>query len=145
VRRLQILFTAVIVTIAAAAVATSFQWAFRTRVFPLAVAVAAAAFALAHLVTVARPRPSSEAAEDNQDERLPLRESARFSAWLLGYAAGIWALGFLVAGIAVTLIYMLVERRESVLATGLMCAALAALLWGLDVYAGVGFPSPALL
>jgi hypothetical protein len=147
-RRLQIGFAALLVVVAIVAVTTSLQWGFRTRVFPLVVGVAAAAFALVHLAGLARPSASPVETSPQlgaDEDALPLRASMRFSGWLLLYAGCIWAFGFMVGGIAVTLVYMLLERRESPLTTALMCTGLGVMLWALDTLAGVGFPPAALL
>jgi uncharacterized membrane protein YedE/YeeE len=151
VKRLQTVFACLLVALALAAVGVSTTWEFRTSIFPMVVGIAGVVFALGHLVTlVAANGATGSAGEESlenapADDALPLRSAVRFLAWLLAYVTAIWALGFLVGGVGVTAVYMLLERRESVVATGLMSMGIGALLWGLDAFAGLRFPAPALL
>lgn len=105
-------------------------WAEIARLFPLAVAVPGLILALLAVVLPARTEP----AEPDEDE-LPDRERARRTAitiaWILGFFAAVYLLGFLISIPLGAVAYMRVIGQERWRTTVLVAAGCWALIYAL--------------
>lgn len=131
-RRWDRAFALALAIVFAAAAFMALAWSEIARLFPLAVAVPGLILALLAIVLP----PRTEAADPDDEEELPRRELVRRTAitiaWVLGFFAAVYLLGFLISIPLGAVAYMRIIGRErwvTALAVAAACWALIFLLF----------------
>lgn len=151
---LSLFFLAVI----AVGVITATQWRWDTRLFPWVVGIPALALTLWQLVSDLR---GSGAAVDSEeaaprafvdvpvDQTIPEtvrhERTLKAMAWILGFVAGLWLLGFLIAIPLFVFFYLKWEARAAMPMAILLALATELFIWGVfDAIMHMAWPEAAL-
>lgn len=110
-RRWDRAFALALAAIFAVAVYLAFEWAEMARLFPLAVAVPGFILALLAIVLPARTEPAELEAEELPRDEL-VRRTAITIAWIFGFFAAVYLLGFLISIPLGAVAYMRIIGRE---------------------------------
>jgi len=137
-------FNVALVALFAAALWQSRRFDVRAGLFPWIITAVALALAIAHLLAelarrrgTASARPNDASAPDTADER---RRTVAICAWILGMYVAIWVLGFSLASLLMTLLYLKTARERWPLSVALSLAG-SAFVFGL-FERGLGVPFP---
>jgi hypothetical protein len=150
-----IIFNAVVVLVLAAALYASFGWPRETALFPQTVGtliLVLACISLGREIYAARKRSPGERTdtpapdeEGTEDLDFFVKSVAMF-AWLLGFGAGIWVLGFYGAAFFFLLLYIRLRAEITVLGSLMWAAGTVAtivllfdVLLGVDLYRGLAW------
>lgn len=118
-----LVFTLVLLTIIVAAMVAALDWPYSARLAPLAVGVPAAVLCLAlavraiwHVIKGSAPEENKRimdlrADRDIDADVFAVRASLMF-AWIFGFAAAIWLVGFVPSVPVFVFLYMLLQARE---------------------------------
>lgn len=90
----------------------AFEWSETARLFPLAVAVPGLVLALLAIVLPTRTGPAGAAEEDELPARELVRRTATTIAWIVGFFAAVYLLGFLISIPLGAVAYMRTIGRE---------------------------------
>jgi hypothetical protein len=138
--------------------AARFDW--DTRLFPWAVGIPALALALRQLVadwngSGAHARPGEEARPAGildiaVDRSIPpgvmTRHTLRAATWILGFACGIWFLGFLIAIPLFVFFYLIYEAQAGKFAALMNAGITFLFVWGVfEMMMHLAWPEAALL
>jgi TctA family transporter len=129
------LFTLLVALVLAAALWQSRDFGFRAGLFPWAIGIPVLALALLQLALELAGKgqePATGAPE--ADHRLPAsevgRRTASILAWIVGYLAAIWLLGFTLGGTLCTFLLLKLGSREGWPVSLAMTAGVAAFIYG---------------
>lgn len=100
-----------------------------------------AATATAAFVSDAQHKAEAQAEELEGEASIDLKATLVFGAWLVTYALALYVLGFLVGGVAMTLVYMVAGRREKPVPSVLVAAGVGVVIWAMQSYAGLQIAS----
>ena len=132
-----------LVIVFAAALWLSRRFDVRAGLFPWTITTAALALAILHAAgNLMRPR--LDAAIGDDDDAAAWRRAAAICAWILGMYLAIWLLGFSLATLVTTLLYLRSARERWSLAIGLSLAGFAFVYGLFEKGLGVPFPPGAL-
>jgi TctA family transporter len=141
-------FSLLIVILFAWALWQSRSFGVRAGLFPWAVGIPGLALAIAQLardLTGRRAAPAPETTGESTPDVPPgvaARRSVEICAWIAGFWVAIWLLGFSLATLLMTLLYLKVAARERWPLSILLCVFGSAFVYGLFEKAlGVPFPS----
>jgi uncharacterized membrane protein YbhN (UPF0104 family) len=133
-----------LVALFAAALWQSRRFDVRAGLFPWTITAVALALAVVHLVTERAGRRRSASARrdetDAPDTPGETRRAVAICAWILGMYAAIWLLGFSLATLLTTLLYLKTSRERWPLSVALSLAG-SAFVFGL-FERGLGVPFP---
>jgi hypothetical protein len=109
-------FTFLIVVFFAWALWEAREWWFRARLFPWTIGFAGLALALiqfsSEVTLLGRYRPVREQKESSENAAIVRRRTLAVTAWILGFFAAIWLLGFPVAVPLTILLYLKAGSHE---------------------------------
>ena len=150
--RLDVAFTVFLLAVMVWAVFEARNWDIRARLFPWAIGIPVLVLVVVQLVGAVR---SARGATDSlsgtteiygeMEPALALRRTLVIVGWMVGFAAGIWALGFAYGGTIGTLLYLKISAREKWLPSLAMAAGTSAFFWIMATYLRVPFPRGAVL
>ena len=110
------IFTALVIAFFAWTLWEAREWWFRARLFPWAIGFAGLALALLQLRTdiasLVRSRRADSEEKVNRESALARRRTLTVTAWILGFFAAIWLLGFSIAVPLTILLYLKAGARE---------------------------------
>jgi putative tricarboxylic transport membrane protein len=143
-----VLFTALLVLVFAAALWESLGFGLRAGLFPWAVCAPGLVLGLVQLARdlTGRRDASAETADDPADGSVPAevvkRRTVGICLWIVGFWTAIWLLGFSLATLCMTFLYLRLGARERWLMCAVLTVAAAAFVYGLFERAlGVPFPA----
>jgi len=134
-----IVFNVVIIIVLIAALYASVDWPRETALFPQVVGVSVLALTILSLgLELYQARKGSsgtdtggkESDEEGTAGAAFLLKSARMYAWLLGFGAAIWVLGFYAAAFCFIFLYVRLRARDSMLAAFLWSSGTVATIIG---------------
>jgi len=135
-------FNAGLVLLFASALWTSRRFDARAGLFPWTIASASLLLAIANLAGGLRARriPSTDGGDPAAKPPDIVRRTAAICGWILGMYAAIWLVGFSLATLVTTLLYLRAARERWLLSGGLSLAGFA-FVYGL-FEKGLGVPFP---
>jgi len=135
-------FNAGLVLLFASALWTSRRFDARAGLFPWTIASASLLLAIANLAGGLRgPRvPATDGGDPTPEPPDVVRRTAAICGWILGMYAAIWLVGFSLATLVTTLLYLRAARERWLLSVGLSLAGFA-FVYGL-FEKGLGVPFP---
>jgi putative tricarboxylic transport membrane protein len=140
-------FNAGLVLLFAAALWTSRRFDARAGLFPWTIASASLLLAIVNVAGGLRARRDPAAGVDDPAAEPPgvARRTAAICGWILGMYAAIWLVGFSLATLVTTLLYLLTARERWPLSIGLSLAGFAFVYGLFEKGLGVPFPPGQLL
>jgi len=120
------------------------EWWFRARLFPWAIGFAGLALALLQLrsdvASLVRSRRVGREEKSNAKSALARQRTLSMTAWILGFFAAIWLLGFSVAVPLTILVYLKGARERWPISIALACFGWLAFYGLFDHLLHVPFP-----
>src|SRR5438309_2173340 len=130
-----------LVLLFAAALWMSRRFDVRAGLFPWTITAAALTLAIVHAASeLTRRRNNASASEGSQGTASDRRRTVAICAWILGMYAAIWLLGFSLATLITTVLYLRIARERWPLSVGLSLVGFA-FVYGL-FEKGLGVPFP---
>lgn len=137
-------FSLLLVVVFACALWTSRDFGLRAGLFPWAVCGPGLVLALAQLardLRGGRDAPAADDAEASVPASVVRRRTLEICLWIVGFWVAIWLLGFSLATLAMTFLYLRVSARERWWMCALLTVAAFAFVYGL-FEKGLGVPFP---
>lgn len=111
-----LLFTAFILVLVAGAVWDARNWEIKARLFPWVIGMPMVVLLVAQLAMIARQPATSQGLAFFDSHGIPpgmaKRRAVEITAWLLGFAAAMWLIGFSIGGTLGTMAYLRVAGKE---------------------------------